>query len=159
MTSEIESCGPESTYAYDQFKMQSTLVTEFDMVCDKSREVSRFIESSSNLGITQIWVPMANSCFMLGLALGSLVFGLMSDKIGRRHTLPFAVLTTRLSRQFSVFNAFFGDQHLLCGGLPDAWLCFLRSPEGPHRRRLRRMVRQYTKAQFCLLMQKNMTDK
>ena len=47
MTSEIESCGPESTYAYDQFKMQSTLVTEFDMVCDKSREVIQsFMESS-----------------------------------------------------------------------------------------------------------------
>ena len=106
MTSEIESCGPESTYAYDQFKMQSTLVTEFDMVCDKSREVIRFIESSSNLGITQIWVPMANSCFMLGLALGSLVFGVLSDKIGRRHTLLIAILTARFkNRHFSVFNA------------------------------------------------------
>ena len=133
MTSEIESCGPESTYAYDQFKMQSTLVTEFDMVCDKSREVSRFIESSSNLGITQIWVPMANSCFMLGLALGSLVFGLMSDKIGRRHTLLIAILTTRFkSRRFPVFNASSVDQHLLCGGLPDAWLCVLRSHEDPY---------------------------
>ena len=124
-----------------------------------ARSSDFLLNQAHNLGITQIWVPMANSCFMLGLALGSLVFGLMSDKIGRRHTLPFAVLTTRLSRQFSVFNAFFGDQHLLCGGLPDAWLCFLRSPEGPHRRRLRRMVRQYTKAQFCLLMQINMMDK
>ena len=141
MTSEVESCGPESTYAYAPFKMESTLITEFDMVCDKSREVVRFIESSSNLGITQIWVPMANSCFMLGLALGSLVFGLMSDKIGRRHTLLIAILTTRFkSRRFSVFNVFSVDQHLLCVGLPDAWLCLLRSPEGPHWRRLRRMV-------------------
>ena len=41
MTSEVEACGPESSYAYDQFKMDSTLVTEFDMVCDKSREVVR----------------------------------------------------------------------------------------------------------------------
>ena len=39
---------------------------------------------------------MSSSCFMLGLALGSLVFGLLSDKIGRRHTLLIAVLTTRL---------------------------------------------------------------
>ena len=39
MTSEVESCGPESSFAYGQFKMDSTLVTEFDMVCNKSREV------------------------------------------------------------------------------------------------------------------------
>ena len=47
MTSEVESCGPESTYAYAPFKMESTLITEFDMVCDKSREVIQsFMESS-----------------------------------------------------------------------------------------------------------------
>ena len=39
MTSEVESCGPESSFAYGQFKMDSTLVTEFDMACNKSREV------------------------------------------------------------------------------------------------------------------------
>ena len=39
MTSEVESCGSESSFAYEQFKMDSTLVTEFDMVCNKSREV------------------------------------------------------------------------------------------------------------------------
>ena len=43
MTSEVESCGPESSYAYAQFKMDSTLVTEFDMVCNKSREVVRSV--------------------------------------------------------------------------------------------------------------------
>ena len=39
MTSEVESCGPESTYAYADFKMNSTLVTDFDMVCDQAKEV------------------------------------------------------------------------------------------------------------------------
>ena len=39
MTSEVESCGSESSFAYEQFKMDSTLVTEFGMVCNKSREV------------------------------------------------------------------------------------------------------------------------
>ena len=33
---------------------------------------------------------------MLGLALGSLIFGVLSDKIGRKHTLLIAVLTARL---------------------------------------------------------------
>ena len=40
---------------------------------------------------------------MLGLALGSLVFGLLSDKIGRRHTLLIAILTTRLKLKKSFF--------------------------------------------------------
>ena len=122
MTSEVESCGPESTYAYAQFKMGSTLITEFDMVCDKSREVIQsFIESSSYLETSQIWVPMTGSCFMLGLALGSLVFRILSDKIGRRHTLLIAIFTARFNnRHFSVLNAFSGDQHSLCGGLPNA---------------------------------------
>ena len=40
MTSEVESCGPESTFAYADFKMDSTLVTDFDMVCDQAKEVS-----------------------------------------------------------------------------------------------------------------------
>ena len=52
---------------------------------------------------------MSSSCFMLGLALGSLIFGVLSDKIGRKHTLLIAILTARLNRNFSVFNAFFGD--------------------------------------------------
>ena len=122
MTSEVESCGPESTYTYAQFKMVSTIITEFDMVCDKSREVIQsFIESSSYLETSQIWVPMTGSCFMLGLALGSLVFGILSDKIGRRHTLLIAILTARFkNRHFSVFNALSVNQHSLCGGLPNA---------------------------------------
>ena len=39
MTREVESCGPESTFAYADFKMDSTLVTDFDMVCDQAKEV------------------------------------------------------------------------------------------------------------------------
>ena len=39
---------------------------------------------------------MSSSCFMLGLALGSLIFGVLSDKIGRKHTLLIAILTARL---------------------------------------------------------------
>ena len=48
MTSDVESCGPESTYVYDQFHMETTLVTEFNMVCNKSREVVRFLVESSS---------------------------------------------------------------------------------------------------------------
>ena len=74
--------------------MPSTLITEFGMVCDESR---------------YIWIPMFNSFFMvsmvalhqclapysqLGLAIGSMLFGVLSDKLGRRHTLLLAIITT-----------------------------------------------------------------
>ena len=43
MTTEVESCGPESSFAYGPMIMESTLFTEFDMVCDKSKEVCGMI--------------------------------------------------------------------------------------------------------------------
>ena len=45
MTSEVESCGPESTFTYADFKMDSTLVTDFDMVCDQAKEVDSGIQA------------------------------------------------------------------------------------------------------------------
>ena len=49
------------------------------MVCDEAKEG---------------WVPAINSAYMLGLALGSVLFGLMSDKLGRRKTLFVAIITS-----------------------------------------------------------------
>ena len=49
-------------------------MTQFDLFCDR-----------------QIWVPAFDS-YMLGLALGSLGFGLMSDKLGRKKTLIAATI-------------------------------------------------------------------
>ena len=97
MTSEVESCGPESSFTYGPMIMESTLFTEFDMVCDKSKEVCGMIfrRIKAHAWIIQVWVPLSSSFFMLGIALGSLGFGLLSDEIGRRHALLTAILTAR----------------------------------------------------------------
>ena len=57
----------------------STLVTEFAIACDRDK------------------VPVINSAYMLGLALGSIVFGFVSDKLGRRKALFAAIITSTLS--------------------------------------------------------------
>ena len=76
---DIVTCDSSSTFTYDQdtFVMKSTLVTEFSMFCDESK---------------QIWIPLFNSCFMIGLEIGSLMFGILSDNFGRRNTLVMAII-------------------------------------------------------------------
>ena len=47
------------------------------MVCDKSKEA---------------WVPAFNFTFILGLAVGSVLFGKLADSWGRRKSLLLAIL-------------------------------------------------------------------
>ena len=83
-SSDVLECGSSSSFTYDQdtFVMDSTLVTDFSMLCDASKEV---------------WIPMFNSCFMVGLAIGSFLFGILSDNLGRRHTLLIAIILCSVS--------------------------------------------------------------
>ena len=76
---DIVTCNSDSTFTYDQdtFVMKSTLVTEFSMFCDESK---------------LLWIPLFNSCFMIGLGIGSLMFGIISDNFGRRNTLLMAII-------------------------------------------------------------------
>ena len=46
MTSEVESCGTGSSFAYSPMAMESTLLTEFDMVCDTSKKVVQSQDTS-----------------------------------------------------------------------------------------------------------------
>ena len=39
MTTEVESCGPGSSFTYSPMVMESTLLTEFDLVCDTYKKV------------------------------------------------------------------------------------------------------------------------
>ena len=50
-----------------------------------------------------IWTPTVDSFFMIGLLAGSFIFGVLSDKIGRRHTLLLASLTCALGNLAGAF--------------------------------------------------------
>ncbi|ALC47005.1 Orct [Drosophila busckii] len=58
-----------SSHVYDQSKIRNSAVTEWDMVCQR-----KMLAASSD------------ALFMLGVLLGSFVFGQMSDKLGRKPT-------------------------------------------------------------------------
>ncbi|KAI8045773.1 organic cation transporter protein [Drosophila gunungcola] len=67
-----------SRYVYDQSKYLNSAVTEWDMVCSRS-----------------LLSATSDSLFMLGVLLGSFIFGQMSDKLGRKPTF-FASLVLQL---------------------------------------------------------------
>ncbi|EDW98974.1 organic cation transporter protein [Drosophila yakuba] len=58
-----------SRYVYDRSKYLNSAVTEWDMVCSRS-----------------LLSATSDSLFMLGVLLGSFIFGQMSDKLGRKPT-------------------------------------------------------------------------
>ncbi|XP_026848874.1 organic cation transporter protein [Drosophila persimilis] len=65
-------------FLYDQSKYLNSAVTEWDMVCNRS-----------------LLSATSDSLFMLGVLLGSFIFGQMSDKLGRKPTF-FASLILQL---------------------------------------------------------------
>uniref|UniRef100_A0A2R5LDJ6 Putative organic cation/carnitine transporter n=1 Tax=Ornithodoros turicata TaxID=34597 RepID=A0A2R5LDJ6_9ACAR len=88
---ETLSC---TAWEYDTSFYKSNLVTEWDLVCDRSWYVS-----------------MSQSLFMGGLIAGNALFATLSDRFGRRTSLLFAViivtlsgLATVASPTFLVFN-------------------------------------------------------
>lgn len=62
-------------WVYDKSKFENSAVTDFDMVCNKS-----FLRAS------------ADSLFMLGVLLGSIIFGHLSDKLGRKPVFFFSLV-------------------------------------------------------------------
>ncbi|XP_060649032.1 organic cation transporter protein-like [Drosophila nasuta] len=67
-----------SSYVYDQSKYLNSAVTEWNMVCKRS-----------------LLSATSDSLFMVGVLLGSFIFGQMSDKLGRKPTF-FASLVIQL---------------------------------------------------------------
>ncbi|XP_026672740.1 organic cation transporter protein-like [Ceratina calcarata] len=66
-TVDAQRLVPCETYVYDRSKYKSTTISEWNLVCDKA------------------WLKATgDSLFMVGVMLGSMIFGGLSDKFGRR---------------------------------------------------------------------------
>ena len=70
------SCKSGAKFAYQPFEMTSTVALDNDLVCGN-----------------YFWTIIVDEFFMLGLMIGSTVFGVMSDRLGRRHALFIAIIT------------------------------------------------------------------
>ncbi|XP_025413137.1 organic cation transporter protein [Sipha flava] len=66
---------PCRRFAYDRSVFQETIITEWDLVC------GRFQLSN-----------IAQSVFMLGVLIGNVLFGMFSDKYGRKIPMMFAIV-------------------------------------------------------------------
>merc|ERR1719346_271464 len=66
----VIDCAPDAEFTFAPFNMDSSVATENNMYCSQ-----------------YIWTPTIDSFFMIGLLAGSFIFGVLSDKIGRRHSL------------------------------------------------------------------------
>jgi len=86
-----ETCKIDAEFAYAPFEMDTTVAIENDLVCKKD-----------------YWIPIIDSFMMIGFLIGSTVFGILSDKIGRRHSLILALITMVAG-------------NLICVGMPNQW--------------------------------------
>ena len=68
-----------------RMRMKKTVATENNLVC-----------------ADYFWTIVIDEFFMLGLLIGSFVFGVLSDKIGRRHTLVLAILSCAVGNLLGV---------------------------------------------------------
>ena len=90
-TTETLKCKRGAKFAYEPFDMDTTVAQENDLICGD-----------------YYWTIIIDEMFMVGLMIGSFVFGVMSDKIGRRHTLVIAIVCCAVG-------------NFLCCAMPNHW--------------------------------------
>ncbi|XP_063780891.1 solute carrier family 22 member 13-like [Pseudophryne corroboree] len=76
----------QNGWVYDTSQQKLTLVTEFNLVCNRKEQID-----------------ISQSIFMLGLLIGSIIFGPLGDRIGRR---PVILISMLLMFVFGVGAAF-----------------------------------------------------
>ncbi|XP_075172848.1 solute carrier family 22 member 13-like [Anomaloglossus baeobatrachus] len=84
---DSEDC--QNGWVYDTSQQKSTLVTEFDLVCHRKEQTD-----------------ICQSIYMLGILLGSFIFGHLGDRIGRR---PVILISILLMLAFGLGAAFVAD--------------------------------------------------
>ncbi|CAG9859357.1 unnamed protein product [Phyllotreta striolata] len=86
-----DKCSPECTnFVYDTSVFASTIVTEWNLTCSKSYLVN-----------------LTQTITMLGILFGSVLFGYLSDKYGRKNPLVLAVTLQGLSGLGAAFSPWF----------------------------------------------------
>ncbi|XP_069585888.1 solute carrier family 22 member 13-like isoform X2 [Ranitomeya imitator] len=84
---DSEDC--RNGWVYDTSQQKSTLVIEFDLVCHRKEQTE-----------------LCQSIYMLGLLLGSIIFGHLGDRSGRR---PVILISTLLMLAFGLGAAFVAE--------------------------------------------------
>ncbi|XP_045872230.1 solute carrier family 22 member 11 [Meles meles] len=77
-------------WVYDRSTFASTIVSEWDLVCD-------------NQGLK----PMGQSIYMAGVLLGSVFWGFLSDRFGRKPVLSWCCLQVALANTGTIFTSNF----------------------------------------------------
>ncbi|XP_043470044.1 organic cation transporter protein-like [Leptopilina heterotoma] len=90
------------TYVFDKMRYSSTVATKWNMVCDSSW-----------------WISTGDSIFMVGVMIGSMTFGFLSDKFGRKPIFVICLIIQLISgtivglapnyATFVVFRAILGS--------------------------------------------------
>ena len=77
----LDRCSDEChDWDYDTSTFSRTIITEWDLVCTKSNLVN-----------------LSQTIFMFGILIGSMLFGTLADKFGRRRPLVVAVIVQLLT--------------------------------------------------------------
>lgn len=87
----IDKCSPDCTeYEYDRSVFEETIITTFNLVCHNEQ-----------------WANISQTIFMSGILVGSILFGTLADKFGRRIPLVVAVFLQLISGVATSFSPWF----------------------------------------------------